>query len=96
MKADPKGSVDPKIQREAILNFQSYPCKLPSLPLGINDLGYQQKLLANPQNFSESTSCDVFQISADGWGGWKPLQSLSELRSSEVDYCSHTSQSLGD
>lgn len=75
-----KGSVDPNVTRDMILNSNAFPCTIPTLSLGLNDVGYQQKILANPLNYSAAGSCEIFVIRQDGICKWTGLRSDEDFR----------------
>ena len=79
MSANAKGSVDPGITREAILNFDAFPCNIPTLSFGLNDIGFQQKLLSDAHNFAERTFCEVLEVDEDGFSRWLALTSNEDL-----------------
>jgi hypothetical protein len=68
--SDAKGSIDPGVTRKPLLDQTSLPCTATHASFAINDLGYQQHILSNDDNFAESTSCDIFEIRKNGRGQW--------------------------
>lgn len=68
--SDAKGSIDPSVTRDVFLDQASFPCTATHASFAINDLGYQQQILSNHDNFAENTSCDIFEIQRDGKGQW--------------------------
>jgi hypothetical protein len=68
--ADAKGSIDPGLTRKIVLDQTLFPYGAPYASFAINDLGYEQHVLSNDDNFVESTSCDIFEITSNGMGQW--------------------------
>ncbi len=80
MIGDAKGSVDPDVPCETVLQTHLYPCISSAVSLALNDLGRQQHVLSNPHNFVEDSACEVFEIMNDGTGLWIDLRRDDDVK----------------
>lgn len=78
---DAKGSIDPGVTRKTVLDQTLFPHGAPYASFAINDLGYEQHVLSNDDNFGESTSCDILEITSNGIGQWMRGLGDTELQS---------------
>jgi hypothetical protein len=75
-----KGSIHPGVTRKTVLDQTLFPCGAPFASFAINDIGYEQHVLSDDDNFVESTSCDIFDITSNGMGQWMGNLDDAELQ----------------
>ena len=76
-----KRSIDPGVTRKTVLDQTLFPHWAPYDSFAINDLGYEQHVLSDDDNFVESTSCDIFEITSNGIWQWMGGLGDAELQS---------------
>ncbi|KAG8627898.1 hypothetical protein KVT40_003771 [Elsinoe batatas] len=71
-----KAACETLTERDEVLDTGLFPTSSHSTNIAIHDLGYLQRILANQENFTTKTECDIFEIDQRGRAQW--FQALSD------------------